>query len=151
VFEINGKNGNEWITDRSKWHGSFMFVHPAKKLLANAWKTEFSLNQIAPGSYLCVALNGVHGIEGAYASMKVDGKLYGALNRAPSFSGMPWEHTIQNTNQNYTFFIPLTSDMIGKKIEVFILGFEGFPVQFQPELWITAYPIPMEIKHLLMK
>ncbi len=49
VFEINGKKENEWVTDRSKWHGSFTFYHPAKKALANAWKAEFSLNEIAPG------------------------------------------------------------------------------------------------------
>ena len=66
----------------------------------------------------------------------------------PSYQGVPWEHFITTTNQNYTYYIPLTPDMVGKTIEVFVLGFEGFPCEFQPEVWITAYPIPMEMKDM---
>ena len=39
VFEINGKKENEWVTDRSKWHGSFTFYHPAKKVFGQCMES----------------------------------------------------------------------------------------------------------------
>lgn len=128
-----------------------MFAHPSKRKITNAWKTTFTLNEIVRGAYLCVALEGEHGKEGAYASMKVAGKLYGAPSRAPSYPGMPWEHTIVSTPKNNTYFFPLSPDMVGRQYEVYVLCLDGASTNFEADVWITAYPPPWEIKTLLLK
>jgi hypothetical protein len=150
VLEINGKTNGQWVADRSKWRGSHIFTHLKNRPLRKAWKSEFVLSEISKGSYLCVALNGQHGLEGAYAAMKVDGALVGAPRRAPSYPGMPWEHSIQTSEKNNTYYIPLSTGVVGKKCEVFVLSLQGAPTNFQPEVWITTYPTPFETKKLIL-
>jgi hypothetical protein len=102
------------------------------------------LNEIPKGSYLCVAINGKHGREGVYAAAKVDGKLIGAPDRAPSYLCNPWESFNSRIDENYTIYIPLKEEYRGKSIEVFVMGYDKENLNYSPELWITAYPQPME-------
>jgi len=109
---------------------------------AKAWQLDFTLEEAAPGSYLAVACNGVHGIEGAWVALRVDGEIVGAPLRAPSFPVNPFENGVRKTDKNYTYFIPVTEDMVGKKCELVVLGFDPAHLDFQPEAWITRYGKP---------
>ena len=100
------------------------------------------LDEIAEGSYLSVAINGKHGIEGAYAGAKIHGKYFGAPDRASSYPANNWEFMTARRDNNYTYYIPLDKSMIGKEIEVFAMGYDKDNLNFDPELWITAYPHP---------
>jgi hypothetical protein len=134
--------------DRSKWKASNLF-RPFTRV-QKAWKSEFALDYIEKGAYLCVALDGIHGLEGAWVGFKVDGQYVGAPDRAPSFTSNVWEHRSQNVDKNYTYYLPLTEDMVGKKIEAFVLGFNR-EISITPSVWVTAYPIPFESNTLLLK
>jgi hypothetical protein len=113
-----------------------------------AFETSFVLKQIPRGSYLAVALNGKHGDEGVYAAIRVNGKPSGAPDRSLSYRTNSWEYPVQTSDSNYTYYIPLTAEMIGAKIDVVVLLMKNGTSEFKPEAWITAYPVPYETRVL---
>jgi hypothetical protein len=148
LTEIEGYRGGVKV-DRSKWHATNLF-RPYAPRTKKAWKSDITLDHIHEGAYLCVALDGTHGVEGAWVGFKIDGQYVGAPDRAPSFNSNVWEYQVAKSNKNYTYYLPLTEDMVGKKIETFVLGFNE-EVAITPSIWITAYPIPFETQALLLE
>ena len=74
--------------------------------------------EIRPGSYLAAALDGVHGVEGAYCAVSAEGGIIGAADRAPSYPVNMWEHICAPTDRNYTYYFPLSASDTGKKLSV---------------------------------
>jgi hypothetical protein len=135
--------------DRRKWRGSHLFSPYYRIKAENAWSASTTINEIHPGTYLAVALEGEHGEEGAYAALKVDGKPVGASDRSPSYPVNPFEYPAAKAKSHYTYYIPLTKEMEGKKIEIFVLGMKGGVTKFKPNAYLTCYPKPyqkMELK-----
>ncbi len=149
LVEIEGyKNGQK--VDRSGWKANNLFRNGDGYCnYKQAWKSEFTLSEAAAGSYLCIAVAGEHGREGVWAGLKVDGRYVGCPDRAPSYESNTWECPVCDRSSNYTFYVPVTPDMVGKKIETWVLGLNDEPIQ--PEVWITAYPIPFEQKIVTLK
>src|SRR5271157_172036 len=150
ILDANGKRNGTWMDDRSKWRANYRFKSLNETPIVHAWKTTFTMDEIARGCYLCVALNGEHGVEGAYSAMKVDGVAVGAPNRAPSYPGGEWESPILFSNKNYTYYFPLYSGMAQAEIELYVFALKGNPTNFQPEVWITANPAPFELQFLTL-
>ena len=115
-----------------------------------AFESSFVLNEIPKGSYLAIALNGRHGNEGAYAAIRLNGKLVGAPDRSISYRSNAWEYPVPMSDSNYTYYFPLTEEMKGVQIEAVILVMKDGVAEFKPEVWITAYPIPYEKKELIL-
>ena len=158
LAEVQGyKNGK--AVDRSLWRASNLFAPyitshwDSNQLFSaqKAWSCRFTPSEIQAGSYLCIAVNGEHGVEGAFAGVKIDGKYVGCPDRAPSFRSNTWEVGVRISAKNYTYYLPLTRDMAGKEIEAFVLGFNANKADLHPEVYITAYPIPFEKKILVLK
>lgn len=158
ICEISGyKNGRK--LDASIWRASNLFSpyvrnHWNRNLLfaaKKAWTSKFTLNEIPEGSYLCIAVNGEHGYEGAFAGVKIDGKYLGCPDRAPSFRSNSWEVGVRGSDKNYTYYFPLDQSMKGKEIETYVLGFNSSLGDLHPEVYITAYPIPFKEKMLVLK
>jgi len=141
IVEIEGVSKGKKL-DRSQWKASNLFAHPSRKKAKKVWKSKIVLDEIAEGSYLCVALNGKHGIEGAYAAAKIGNQYIGAPDRASSYPANNWEFMTSKRDKNYTYYIPLDQTMVGKEIEVFTMGYDKENLNFNPELWITAHPQP---------
>jgi hypothetical protein len=150
IREIEGyKNGQ--ALDMSDWRASNLFAHPTRLEHQKSWKADFTLDEIAPNSYLCIAINGEHGVEGAYAAAFVDGELRGAPDRAQSYTSNTWEYINSRSDKNYTYYIPVSESDIGKPIEVHVLGFDKEHLDFKPEVLIAAYPIPYEKVKLVLE
>ena len=158
ITEVIGyKNGKQ--VDRKGWRASnlfrpYMANHWNKNLIFStqkSWSTKFKLDEIPEGSYLCIAINGEHGIEGAFAGAKIDGQYFGCPDRAPSFKSNTWEVGVRATDKNYTYYIPLDKGMIGKEIEAFVLGFNKAQLDLKPQVYITVYPAPFQKKLLILK
>lgn len=130
--------------DRSSWRASNLFGNYSQDPAVQAWKLDVALEELAPNSYLCVALNGRHGNEGAYAAMKIGDQYIGAPDRAVSYPSNTWEYFNVDSEENYTYYFPLRSEYIGKPIQIFILGLKSGSKEFKPEIWINAYPDPRE-------
>ena len=144
--------------DRSDWRASNLFreYNTAGASATQAWKATVRLTEKARGSYLCIAANGIHGNEAVWAAAKVDGRYVGCPDRAPSFASNPWECPVRKRPHNNTYYIPVTDGMIGRDVEIWLLGLKGgddAPRQkeLSPEVWITAYPIPFEEKELTLE
>lgn len=137
--------------NNSKFKASNLFADSKKMDCKALWTNSFTLNEMAPNSYLSVAVNGEHGVEGAYAAFKVDGRLVGAPSRAVSYPSNTWEYVNAKSASNYTYYFPLTKDMIGKKIEVFAMGYESDKLDITPEVWISSYNPYMEKTLLIEK
>ena len=141
IVEIEGYlNGKK--LDRSQWRASTLFARYSRVSASKAWQHSFTLNEIPRGSYLAIALNGQHGIEGAYAAIRVNGEPVGAPGRSVSFPANTWEYPARKRSSNYTYYVPLTEDMKGAKIDAVVLGLKNGSDNFKPEVWITAYPAP---------
>jgi hypothetical protein len=147
LVEIRGFSEGKEL-DRGGWRASWLF--PRFQKVRQAWSLPFSLDAAVPGSYLTVACNGVHGHEGAWVALRVDGRWVGAPQRAPSYPVNPWEYPVSRTDRNYSYFIPVTRDMLGKACEVVVLGFDPKNLDFKPDVWLTAYPVPYQAKTLTL-
>jgi hypothetical protein len=150
IVEIEGISDGKKL-DRSEWKASNLFAHSRSKSAVKAWRSSVILGEIPDGSYLSVAINGKHGREGAYAAAKVDGKWVGAPDRAPSHLSNPWEGFNARKDENYTYYIPLKEEYVGKNIEVFVLGYDEENLNYNPELWISTYPYPWEKVKLVLE
>ncbi len=150
IVEVTGfLNGK--LLDRSGWRGSNLFspFDRAKPVLA--WSATTTINEIHPGSYIAVALEGEHGIEGAYAAVRVDGKPVGAADRSPSYPVNPWEYPVVAVNSHYTYYIPLTKEMEGKKMDIVVMGMNGGVANFKPVAYLTCYPTPVKKLELVLR
>ncbi|WP_439181948.1 hypothetical protein [Carboxylicivirga taeanensis] len=143
IVEIEGyKNGKKVSTDN--WRASNLFAHADNMKVQKAWAGKVTLDEVAENSYLCVAVNGKHGIEGAYAAAIVGGELRGAPERAVSYPSNTWEYINAKRDKNYTYYIPVSDEDVGKKIEVFVMGYDKENLDLKPEVWISAYPQPFK-------
>lgn len=143
ITEIAGVTNGKAL-DRSNWKASNLFAHPSRKKALKAWKTTIVLDEVAAKSYLSIAINGKHGREGAYVAAKIDGELVGAPDRSPSHLSNPWESYSSRPDKNYTYYIPVKKEYKGKTIELFVLGYDQENLEYDSEVWVSAYPYPWE-------
>lgn len=142
---LNGKT-----LDRSEWRGSQLFSPYSRIKAEAAWSASTTINEISEGAYLAVCLEGEHGVEGAYAAIRVDGKPVGASDRSHSYPVNPWEYPAIKANSHYTYFVPLTKDMEGKNIDIIVLGMKGGEKKFNTYAYLTCYPKPYEKLELVL-
>lgn len=141
VIEVSAYLGGTKL-DRSKWRASNLFAHYSRVTAQKAWQHSFTLGEIPKNSYLAIALEGEHGIEGAYAAIRVNGDPVGAPDRSVSYPANSWEYPPVKSGSNYTYYIPLSDEMRGARIDAVVLGLKNGLDRFKPEVWITAYPAP---------
>jgi hypothetical protein len=137
--------------DRSKWRASNMFarVFGPDAPAAAAWSLSFRIPEAPKGSYLAIPIGGNHGKEGAYAAVRVDGRPTGCPDRAVSFASNVWEYQNYEADSGYTYFFPLTPDMVARPLDAVILS--SASTELKPEVWITAYGVPFETKELVLR
>jgi hypothetical protein len=126
------------------------WLFPEYRKARKAWQLDFTINEATTGSFLAVACNGKHGVEGAWVALRVDGKPMGAPLRAPSFPVNPFENGVGKTDANYTYFIPITPEMIGKPCELIVLALDPKHTDFKPDVWQTTGPEPWRKKTIVL-
>ncbi|SFS99468.1 hypothetical protein SAMN04487906_2400 [Zhouia amylolytica] len=137
ITEIEGLYQDKPL-NRRNWRASNLFAYSNQMNPVKAWKSSFVLEELAGNSYLSIALNGKHGIEGAYVAAKIDGKLVGAPDRAVSYPSNTWEYVNAKADSNYTYYIPLDDSCIGKDIEVYVMAYDKEHLEIRPEVWISS-------------
>ena len=143
IVEITGYfKGKE--LNRDSWRGSNLFSPYSRFKAETAWTATSVVNEIHPGTYLAVALEGRHGREGAYAAIRVDGKPIGAPDRSPSYPCNAWEYPVEWADSHYTYYIPLTKEMEGRNIDIVVLGMKGGGNECKPNAYLTCYPLPYQ-------
>lgn len=141
---------NKKVEPQDEWQISNLFPAASQMKADYCWTTRFSLDEISGNSYLCIAIPGNYGNEGAWAALKIDGKYIGAPDRSPSYESNHWEHVVKDVDGNYTYYFPLSQDLVNKNVEAFVLGMTGESHNVIPEVWITAYPHPYVSKKITL-
>ena len=150
ISEMNAYAGGKALP-RAKWRASNLFGSYANMKFTKAWSGGITLEEAVKGGYLCVALNGKHGLEGAYAAIRTrDGRHIGAFDRATSFPSNPWEFVNSKRDGNYTYYFRITPDMIGAEMEVVVLAGDLTDETFLPEVWQTAHAAPFVEQILIL-
>ena len=147
--DIKGYYRNNALTSKN-WRHSYLFDRLANRPAVKAFSLIFKLDQYVEGSYICVPLEGKHGVEGAYAALRVGDTYIGPPRRATSYQSNVWEYPVSSRDSHYTYFIPVTKDLIGMPLEVVVLAFDKANLEFTPSAWITANPMPMVKKQLVL-
>jgi len=133
---------------RSKWRASNLFAEYNSARATQAWQLPVTLTEAPAGSYLAVAIHGDHGNELVYAAVRMGDTYVGAPRRSPSFPSNTWEYPVRRVNGNYTYYIPVTPEMVGQKLDIVVLLLNGGNPDIRPEAWITGYPVPWEKRRL---
>ncbi len=136
--------------DRSSWRASNLFPAYSRAAAVSAWQLTFKPEEVSENAYLAVALNGTHGVEGAWAALRVDGRPVGAPDRAVSFPSNTWEYFNVESDKNYTYYFPLPASTAGKTIDIVVLILRGGTNGVRPEAWLTAYPPPRATRELVL-
>jgi hypothetical protein len=136
--------------DRSGWRASNLLGAYSDRKAVAAWKLQFTLKEIPQNGVLAIAINGRHGNEGAYAALRVDGRLVGAPDRSVSYPSNTWEYQNVEREGDYTYYFLLTGSVAGRPMEAVVLVMEGGSNEVRPEAWLTAYPIPFETHELVL-
>lgn len=125
---------------RDAWRASNLFATYPSRPAEAWWIGTFTIDEAAPGSFLCIALNGEHGRDGAWVAARLNGKLVGCPDRAVSFDSNIWEsdYGVRQVGTNYTYYLPVTPDMIGAEIEIVALTLWLGRQYYNPEVWITS-------------
>ena len=161
VAEFYGYYHGEKL-DRESWRATNLFGICSVAPPRVAWSGSFTLDEAAKGSYIVIPTFGKHGREGVYAALRIGDKLVGAPRRATAYPVNPWEMGATRPVEGLSYFFPITEDMIGKKIDAVLLQFDLWDHneerqgkielgQITGEVWVTAYPIPMESKLLRLE
>ena len=151
VSEVTARRPDGAAERRDGWRGSNLFASYGSAPAEKAWRCSFELDEAAKGSYVCIAVNGRHGAELAYAALRVAGRPVGCPRRAPSYAVNPWEYPVRSAAQHVTYYAPVTPEMIGKPIDAVVLGLDGVGPDVAPAAWITSYPGPHESVELVLE
>ncbi|WP_242083151.1 hypothetical protein [Aestuariivivens sediminis] len=149
ISEIRGYL-NDKLLPRDLWRASNLFAHPNQMEPKHAWKGRFIAEEITDDSFLSVAINGQHGIEGVYAALRVDGEYIGAPDRAVSYPSNVWENNSRISDSNYTYYFPMKKKYEGKNIDIVVLGYTKDKPNLKIEAWQTATDKPFIKKQLIL-
>lgn len=119
------KDGNEVTLNAPRANN--LMPYGRKVSFCKETAVRISKDDLREGCYLSVCLEGVHGVEGAYAVLEVDGEYTGAPDRAPGYSTNAWEcYAARSYSQDhhYTYYFPISEDMCDKNITVRLLGID---------------------------
>lgn len=150
VAEFEAWKGKTLLT-RTNWTGNNLFAHPDVLPVVKTWSAKIKIDEITPTSYLCVAVEGKHGIEGCYAALRMGDRLIGAPDRAVSYPSNAWEYPVRGKDTGYTYFIPLDKTMLNQDLEVVLLGMKGGGEDLKPTVWITAREHPFTRERVTLK
>jgi hypothetical protein len=151
MAEIEGFYQGKQV-NRTAWRASNLFSSFTGKAFTKAWSASFILPELAKNSYLAIAIPGKYTKESVYAAMRVNGNVYGAPDRSISYPSHTWEAPVfDDVRGDYTYYVPLTKDMINQKINVVVMGNSTDIKEIKAEVWITAYPAPYEIKKMILE
>jgi hypothetical protein len=150
VAEVEAWKGKTMLP-RENWTGNNLFAHPKLVPAVKAWSAKVKIDEITPTSYLCVAVEGKHGIEGCYAALRVGDRLIGSPDRAVSYPTNAWEYPVRKKDTGYTYYFPLDKSMLNQDIEVVLLGMKGGGQDLQPAVWLTARELPFTKERVMLK
>lgn len=120
-IELSGTDGEGLPLDRSLWRVNVLFP-AAMPDFRRCYAARFRLPAIDGMRKLCLAVNGIHGVEGVYAAVETTGGVPGGFpDRAPSYPCNRWEYYVAQRDRNHTFYLPVDAAASGRELTVTLL------------------------------
>ena len=150
VREVRGYHQGQALS-RAGWRASNLFARYGSAPATQAWSLKFRLDEAAPGAYLALAVHGEFGAELVTAALRASDGYVGAARRSPSFPSNTWEGPASRTGGNYTYYFPVTPELLGRDLEAVVMLLRGGKPDVRPELWITSYPQPFVAREVVVE
>jgi hypothetical protein len=150
IAHVRGYRGGKAL-DRTGWRVSNLFASYRSAPATQAFSISFTLPRAAAGGYLAIPIAGEHGAELAYAALRAADGYVGSPRRSPSYPSNTWECPARATNGNYTYYVPVTPDMVLRELQAVVLLLKGANADVKPEVWLTAYPVPFVSRTLVLE
>ncbi len=117
-----------------------------------AYQLSATITEAAPNSYIAVPIAQDCNPESLLAAVRVDGKLRAVMCKALFFLPGLCDPAAGPANPPHAFYLPVTDDMLGKKIDVVVLPLKDAPdTGIRLKCYITAYPHPYIAKTLTLE
>jgi len=106
-----------------------LFAPCERKKTRAAAEGKFRLESLPVYPYLAVACEGKTGNENVVCLAETGGKKLAFPMRAPAYPANAYEYPVHPVDGNYTFYLPLDADMVGREIKITVLfAGEAVPV-----------------------
>ena len=150
IREVRGSYQGQPLS-RAGWRASNLLARYGSAPAVQAWSIKVRLDEAAPGAYLALAVHGEFGAELITAALRVGDGYIGAAHRSPSFPGNTWEGPVSRTGGNYTYYFPVTPELLGRDLEAVVMLLRGGKPDVRPELWVTSYPQPFVAREIILE
>lgn len=148
IAEIEAYHHNQAL-NRTGWRASNLFAYKTAGV-RRAWHASFNLAEIAGNSYLVISVPGRYSPESVFAGLRAGSKIIAPADRSPSFPYNNWEHA-DTGRGNACFYFPIGPEMKNIPLELVLFNADEKAVIHQPEAWITAYPLPLVEKTMILE
>ena len=119
IFTIKAFKGDKQVAlDKPHLTNLFAPYYASKTNAVSAAKFVVDKSELPLHPYLAVAVEGETGLEGVSVVARVDGKLLPFPSRAPAYPANPYEWRVAAATGHFTYFLPLTDELVGKQIEI---------------------------------
>jgi len=68
----------------------------------------------------------------------INNEVLGCSDRSASFPSNTWQKLNEESDSNYTYFLPLTYGMAHKQIEVYIMLYDDNNLDIVPHVFLTS-------------
>ena len=118
IFSIKFFNGGVEIKPKNAKLNN-LFAPQFRKKTKSCLSGKFTV--VAPGmqnAYIACACDGKTGNEGITVFAKMNGEIISFPDRAPAYPANAFESPVYPADGNYTFYLPIKNEWIGKQIEI---------------------------------
>ena len=132
------KDGKEIALKNPRANNLICSFDKMNAVKAQSAKVTVTEEMYKKGCYLSVAANGSYSAETVQAIASVDGMLTAFPKRAPSYRANVWECRMYSAefSANYTFFLPIEKNMLGKEIEITLLMLDNENIEVKTDIWL---------------
>ncbi|MBQ3864401.1 MAG: hypothetical protein II781_00990 [Clostridia bacterium] len=102
IYAVRAKHGTVCL-DLSAAHANNLQAPYSPKHAGSCRYGTIQIPPHKPGSYVALAVEGAHGVEGVYCGAVLDGENVGFPHRAPDYKANVWEARVLEKDRNNTF------------------------------------------------
>lgn len=132
------KDGAEIPLDGPKLLFALPHYRDRKIFGARRVRVRIDRENLTPGAYLSIGIDGEHGEEGIYAVAEIEGRELGCPERASSYPAMAWECGVCDSDRGYTYYLPVTKEMTDRVVNVYLLEFSEKATECAPSVYLCS-------------
>lgn len=138
IYSIKFYKNNRQIKLKTKPKANNMMAAYPNKVPKAAFHKKVKLPRFKTGSYLSLACEGQHGIEGTYCVGMYKENILTCPDRVTSYPANYWGHWVCSSGANYTYYLPLNDDLQEQEIDLFSLICKDGDEKFHVDVYLCS-------------